>query len=168
MVAKELVQKEVLQFLRDNSTAVVATCYDDVPYGATVYFVVDNDFNFYFITRHNSNKYLNIHRNSKVAMVIGFGPEATTAQIEGAGELITDIDDAADIKERIQEHLGNDFTHHWPIEEITRYMDRKPALFKVTPSKILFTNLDNQKYPNTISRDQIRVFPATDDYVQAG
>ena len=49
---KEDLKKEALKFLNEQVTAALATVsVTGEPQVATIYYHVDNDFNFYFITR---------------------------------------------------------------------------------------------------------------------
>jgi nitroimidazol reductase NimA-like FMN-containing flavoprotein (pyridoxamine 5'-phosphate oxidase superfamily) len=69
---KGLLRNDVLKFLQKNKVAVVATASKDgIPEAATITYLFDDDFNFYFITRKQSQKLINLRKNPNVALVIG-------------------------------------------------------------------------------------------------
>lgn len=88
---KEISKQEVLKFLKEKALAVVSTIsIEGKPEAATVIYFIDDDFEFYFITRRNTRKFKNLQSNNNVALVVGTELMPVTVQIEGAAELITD------------------------------------------------------------------------------
>ncbi len=86
---KEISKQEALKFLKEKVLAVVSTVS---PTGklesATVMYFVDDEFNFYFVTRLNTRKSDNLRTNSNIAVVVGTELAPVTVQIEGTAELI--------------------------------------------------------------------------------
>ena len=87
---KEISKQEVLKFLKEKELAVVSTVSAaSKPESATVIYFIDDEFNFYFITRRNTRKFENLQLNKNVALVVGTELMPITVQIEGTAELIT-------------------------------------------------------------------------------
>lgn len=140
------VEKAALKFLTepDRLTAVVGSCPPDGDtHVATVYYYVDDHFNFYFLTAANTQKYRNLLANSNAAIVIGFGPSHTTIQGRGTAELLEKSSEEeneaiAYIKKRLQDH--NDET--WPVFQLGAYEGESIAVFKLTPDTLQLLNLE--------------------------
>lgn len=78
------IQQVVVEFLKNNATAVVSTCVKNQPEAATVFYVIDDELNLYFVTRRSSRKFKNLSSNNKVAVVVGTDAQnPTTVQMEG-------------------------------------------------------------------------------------
>jgi uncharacterized pyridoxamine 5'-phosphate oxidase family protein len=157
MMDKETIKKDVYKFLQENSTAVVATSFKDTPKAATVYFVVDEALNFYFITKRKTSKYLNAELNPNIAIVVGTGPEHITVQAGGRAELIVDSVE----KERImnlvvgkQRLMG---VKLWPIDELKNLSESHKVVFKFITEELYYMNLDSKRHPETISDELIKI-----------
>ncbi|OGM13186.1 hypothetical protein A3D84_05365 [Candidatus Woesebacteria bacterium RIFCSPHIGHO2_02_FULL_42_20] len=61
------IKKEFSKYLKSQRLMTLATCADK-PWVATVYFAVDNDLNFYFVSSPKSKHCKDIEKNSKVAV----------------------------------------------------------------------------------------------------
>lgn len=86
---KEELKKTVSYFLKTHELAVVATSSKSgQPEAATIGYMVDENFNFTFLTKQDSRKVKNILENPKVALVVGAVPGINTLQIEGEARLI--------------------------------------------------------------------------------
>ncbi|HTM68270.1 MAG TPA: pyridoxamine 5'-phosphate oxidase family protein [Candidatus Binatia bacterium] len=80
-----------LGFLRQNTMAAVSTASKDgKPELAFVYFIVDDVFTFFFITRRDSVKFRNIAENPLLAVSVANEDEVRTVQMYGAVEEVTD------------------------------------------------------------------------------
>lgn len=83
MTKKEL-KKEVLKFLdKTEMAALSTTSSNNLPQVATIYFVVDSQFNLYFATTPGSRKYRNLKQNSSVAIAVTDHKTLRTVQMEG-------------------------------------------------------------------------------------
>ncbi len=51
--------------------------------GAAIYFLVDEDFTFYFVTRSETYKYKNLEKNPTVALTVADPDTQTTVQLAG-------------------------------------------------------------------------------------
>src|SRR3989344_1188220 len=87
-------RENALKFLKENHTMVLATVsHDGMPHAATVYYMVDENFDLYFSTGEETKKFLNIKDNSNVALVVGTGPDIKTIQGGGKAEWIIEGQD---------------------------------------------------------------------------
>ena len=143
-----------LKFLRESITAVVATSTTDGnPHAAVIYFYVDDDFNFYFLTAHNTRKYENLMQNPKISLTVGFGPPYITIQGRGKAELLennSDEESAAIVK--IDKRLYSK-DYRWPLFEISRFKNEKLYVFKIIPSELTLLNLDKDNNLTTYRDD---------------
>jgi nitroimidazol reductase NimA-like FMN-containing flavoprotein (pyridoxamine 5'-phosphate oxidase superfamily) len=148
---------EALDFLKEPTriTAVVGTCsLDNIPYTATVYYWVDDEFNFYFLTATGTQKYLNLQANPQAAITIGFGPSYTTMQGGGPVELLEKNSEEekvaiAHLKKRLQEH-GN---KTWPIFKLDDFADESMAVFKINTITLQLLNLEKENDLEVTSDD---------------
>jgi len=149
MITEAKVGEDAQSFLKDNITAVVATSAGDVPRAATVYFLVDEKFNFYFITKSNTGAGENLSINPKAAIVVGTGPEHITVQASGECLAVTEGDEKERVMERFSEMFAREFIKTRPIADVYRYMDKDNILYRLTPKEVGFLNLDSTKYPDS-------------------
>lgn len=157
MVTQEKLREDVFRFLQESSTAVVATSYKGDPRASTVYFHVDDDFNFYFVTKRKTSKYINAELNPRSAIVVGTGPEHISVQARGSIELIVDDTEKQKIMNLItgkQKLMG---VKIWPIDELSNLEDSHKVLFKIVPEEMFFMNLDSTLHPDTISDTHVKI-----------
>lgn len=85
MENKQAVKAKALEFLKSQRVAVISTVAENGdPQSAVVTFLVDDEFNIFFVTRKKSRKFANIIRNPRVSVVVGFDPEQpSTIQMQG-------------------------------------------------------------------------------------
>jgi general stress protein 26 len=77
-------KKRAQEFLHDHPLGVLSTTGENgKPWGSAVYFVTDEDFNFFFVTREKTKKFQNIHANAHVALTVADGKTQTTVQAAG-------------------------------------------------------------------------------------
>jgi nitroimidazol reductase NimA-like FMN-containing flavoprotein (pyridoxamine 5'-phosphate oxidase superfamily) len=141
------IQKTALTFLTepDRLTAVVGSSASDGNcHVATIYYYVDDNFNFYFLTGTHSQKYNNLLENSNAAMAVGFGPSQTTIQGQGAAMLLEKSSEEeneaiAHIKQRLQNHQNET----WPIFQLDTYDSEAIAVFKFIPDTLQLLNLEH-------------------------
>jgi len=148
------IKKAALEFLNEPErlTAVIGSCpADGNAHVATVYYYVDTDFNFYFLTAANTQKYQNLQENPNAAIVIGFGPSYTTMQGQGTTVLLAkasteEREAIAHIKQRLQNHHNET----WPIFQLGAYDSESIAVFKLVPENLQLLNLEhNSELPVT-------------------
>lgn len=89
MENKQEIKAKALDFLKSQRVAVVSTVDEKGdPQSAAVTFLIDDEFNIFFVTRKKSRKFANIIRNPRVAVVVGFDPEhPSTIQMHGNAKI---------------------------------------------------------------------------------
>ncbi|MBC7707798.1 pyridoxamine 5'-phosphate oxidase family protein [Polaromonas sp.] len=76
--------KLIHAFLKKHPMGVLSTVgVDNVPWGAAVYYLSDEDFNIYFVTRAESLKYKNIEMNPYAALTVSDSETQITVQLSG-------------------------------------------------------------------------------------
>jgi len=76
--------QKVHAFLKQHPMGILSTVSaDGKPWGAAVYYVADEDFNFYFVTRVETYKYQNLDKKPLAALTIADNETQTTVQLAG-------------------------------------------------------------------------------------
>lgn len=148
-MSKEDLKKNALAFLREHTTAVLATSsLSGEPQAAALYYDVDDDFNFYFISSKESQKAKNLMVNKRASIVVGFGAGVST--IQGAGDV--------EITETIDFQLFTRIVARIKLKEasqlaLSHVIKSGFVTIKVTPRWLTWLNLDKETYPETYSKD---------------
>lgn len=105
-----------VKFLTDNRLAVISTVsHHSTPQSAFIYYVVDENYDIYFITTKESRKLKNILENNLVALVIAQEVEPYELQIEGIGEVIKDMGKKMVILDKYSRRANeNPKAFNWP------------------------------------------------------
>lgn len=144
------VKQDALDFLRESVVAVLATSVGDAPHAAAVYYDVDDVFSFYFVTKPNTHKSIQIAENPKVGLVVGTGPEKISVQATGTAELVVG-EKRGEIMESLANKLSTKGVDNLPAEIMKDLRDQKFLVYKIIPQELVFMNMDAQAYPNSIS-----------------
>lgn len=160
MPRDEQARIDAKHFLKENIIAVIATSRHGEPRASTVYYYMDDYFNFYFITKQNSGKYASIQleMNTKAAIVVGTGPEYITVQAHGTTELVADDTERNRILGIFAAIRDRSHITALPIDMMENLKDGEKIVFKLVPDQILFMNMNSRKYPGSISDDYVEVF----------
>ena len=155
---------DAYNFLKNNFVAVLATSYLNLPYTSTIYYTVDDKLNFYFVTKMNTDKYLNLKANKNVAMAIGMGPKHISVQIRGHATVLKDEKWRNRILKEIESILIKQKIENWPIKKMKNLQAKKKILdgevvYKVIPQHLVFINLDDQFFPDSISNKHHHIIP---------
>jgi nitroimidazol reductase NimA-like FMN-containing flavoprotein (pyridoxamine 5'-phosphate oxidase superfamily) len=143
----------------DRLTAVIgSSASDGNVHVATVYYFVDDAFNFYFMTAARSEKYNNLCENKNAALVVGFGPSQTTIQGQGAAQLLEkgsdeELQAIAHLKARLQKHENET----WPIFQLESFERESIAVFKFVPQKLQVLNLENESYFELTTENMLQI-----------
>jgi uncharacterized protein YhbP (UPF0306 family) len=138
---------------------VIGSCPSDGDtHVATVYYYVDDNFNFYFLTATNTRKYKNLLENPNAAIVVGFGPSQTTIQGQGTATLLEKASDEennaiAQIKKQLQDH--NNET--WPVFQLDAYDNESIAVFKLVPQRLQLLNLESSSGLAVTKEDVLQI-----------
>jgi general stress protein 26 len=138
------IHSQLIEYLRNQTIAVVSTVSPEgKPMSATVYFIVDNDFTFYFITKTFSRKHKNLEQNPNISMVVGTENKPVTVQMEGSAERIVDKDI---FKERFDNFVDLLSKNNYvgPIFQLSEE-DNELVIYKVKPNWLRWLDLRGEK-----------------------
>ncbi len=150
-------KEDVLNFLRENSTAVLATAYQNRPRVSTIYYFVDDEFNFYFATKRKTSKYINISINPEVAFVVGTGPEHISVQAHGIADIVVKEEERERLLDLLVGKQNLKGVKLWPIDELKHLKDGYKVLFKVVPEELFYINIDSSKHQGSVLSESIRI-----------
>lgn len=104
MQADATTRADALAFAKAHTAGVLATVSKDfMPHASVVYFVADDNFNIYFLTKRDSRKFAAIKAHPQVAFTLGRQDIPQTLQIEGmASELESKEDQDAHLPDLMQ------------------------------------------------------------------
>ncbi len=91
-------QTRAYAFLKEHDLAVIATVSEKGdPLASAVYYWLDEDYSFYFLTKSKTRKFQNIEDTGKLAVVVSDEAKLTTVQGEGKAEVVKDPSTQAEI-----------------------------------------------------------------------
>lgn len=126
---------KIIEFLKNHGAGVLATATPDgVPSAATVYFVTDDELNFYFVTKEKTTKHKNLQVNSHVSIAISDAKSQTTLQIDGKATAIEDIKQFMELFNRILDL--NDRTSDSTRPPVSKLYAGDYFMYLVKPSKV--------------------------------
>jgi nitroimidazol reductase NimA-like FMN-containing flavoprotein (pyridoxamine 5'-phosphate oxidase superfamily) len=142
--------REALEFLRSkNSVGMIATVDSEgQPYVSPVYFVMGSEFDLFFLTTKGTHKSKNIEVNSKVAFSVGTGPEYISVMIRGDAS-IPNSDEQNQALAKMTEVLEKVKAFKWPLRTLEDLKDQNLVLYKITPKKVTFLNINSTQEPKS-------------------
>jgi uncharacterized pyridoxamine 5'-phosphate oxidase family protein len=154
------IKADALEFIRSQTTMVVATASSSgIPEAATIYFDVDDDFTFYFLTADTSKKYQNLGQNGQIAIVIGAGSALSTVQ--GGGRVyrvdrVEKVAEANDIIARVFKRAGTVNHQEFPIVALP-HIDYGAFILK--PSWLRWLSLEKNTFPEAYAHGYHQLIP---------
>src|SRR3989344_202 len=150
-----------IKFLKDHKSAVVATASrSGEPEAATLFYAIDNDFTFNFITDKESRKYKNLKENPHVAIVIGTGPDVMSVQCGGHAEIIDYLKDTDRAEKIIRKVIDNTKLHGGPPAlPVLMNPDVELGVFVVKPEWMTMLNLEYKKDPEGYKSEYYKILP---------
>jgi len=122
-------RRMILDFLRQHTLAVIATCgRDGRPEAAAIDFSVRDDLEIVFDTFEHTRKFVNLSEQSRVALVIGWDNNITV-QYEGDATKVS-----ADDLERYQE------AHVKSVPAEREFVEKGAVVFRVEPRWIRYSD----------------------------
>lgn len=134
-----MTKDQAYQFLKDINIAVLATSSENKPLASTMYYVVDNELNIYFITKDSTTKYTQINTNPNVSVVVTNRELVQTIQIMGIASTITDIPAKMSIIHQMSQANVKKKWLHWP-PPISKVENGEMVVVKVTPNWMRFAD----------------------------
>ena len=137
--ATEKIEQSALQFAKARKLAIISTVSSEgVPESAMVLYHIDDEFNFFFVTRSDSRKVRNLSTNKNISVVIGTDLGPSTLQMSGTAEIIPQ-----DEQKTFIENLSKDTTlgalYYGPFLEIVGI---NFTLYKVKMNWVRWLTLD--------------------------
>jgi len=127
-------RKDVFNFLTKHSVAVLATVSEKhAPHASAMYFVVDEELNFFFLTKSSTRRFLHIQTNDQVAIVVSANNSPQSVQIEGKASIISDPWQQRNIVNQVAEKSASQGKKFWP-PPVSQLQDGEIAILKVTPT----------------------------------
>ncbi len=118
------------------------------PYLSPVYYAMGNDFEVYFLTGKNTHKAENIELNNKVAFSVGTGPEYISVMIRGTAS-IPGSEEEERAFARLKDIFEKNDVKNWPLRTLDDLKDQNLVLYKITPEKVTFLNMNSTEEPKT-------------------
>ncbi len=129
----EVARADALAFLKSHTAGVLATVSKDhMPHASAVFYVADDAFNIYFVTKVDSRKAVAIREHPQVAFTIGRLDVPQTLQIEGVASEVSEGDEMAQRIPDLMKTLEENNPHYIPIAK----MDSKVVLMWLEPKWI--------------------------------
>jgi len=151
--------QKVHEFLKHHPMGVLSTVSEDgKPWGAAIYYVADEDFNFYFVTRVETSKYYNLDKNPVAAITIADSETQTTVQASGK-ILKLPVDKYMDIVFNKLAHVRHQDDLNWtpPIDKLRDGGDYMPLY--IVPDRLQFADYKHPK--SDVHADYIeKIIPA--------
>ena len=128
-------KKQILEFLRQHTVAVLATITpDNKPEAAAVEYVITDKLEIIFNTFATYRKYRNLKNNANVSFVVGF--KDVTVQYEGT---------AAEAKGKVEEECKK--LHSKQIKHKTKFHQMpETRYFKVSPKWVRYTDYSKKPW----------------------
>lgn len=135
---------KVHDFLKRHRMGILSTAdAEGMPWGAAIYFVADDDFNFYFVTRSGTHKYHNIDRNPRAAITVADPASQTTVQASGTVSKVP-VEDYMDVVFNKLSKIKPKDDVHWspPINKLD---EGNFMPLKLTPTKLHYADYKHLK-----------------------
>lgn len=118
-----------------------------VPNVAPVLFTVDNDFNFYFVTRAGTRKHKNILVNKRVSMSI-WHHNSLALQVDGLASQLIDKKGLESVVEELANKAVAEDKNFWP--PVLRFCHSQYVVLKIKPTRLRLIDLSQ---PNIVDQD---------------
>ncbi|MFI5205339.1 MAG: pyridoxamine 5'-phosphate oxidase family protein [Candidatus Paceibacterales bacterium] len=134
---EEALKIRILEFIKQHHIAAIATVNSySLPEASIVGFAVRHDFTIHIATYDSSRKFLNLKRNPRVALVVGW-EHGKTVQIEGHAEQITDPEEIKDIE----------WTDLEKMPTVAKYIKPDRAVFlKIIPKWLKYSDFSTEPW----------------------
>lgn len=123
------------EFLAENKIGVLCTISEgSKPHATLVYYLYEDPFTMYFLTKAETAKAKNILSNPEVALVVGIEDKPVTAQVYGVAESYEGENKTQVINNLIAK--AQEGNYHWP--PILDIKAGEPVLFKINITRVQF------------------------------
>lgn len=135
-------EQQTLEYLKEHRLGVVSTVdKSGAPHIASVFYVYDEDFTFYFFSREATQKFEDIIDNNKVAFVVSSEDPPATVQMTGVAEVVASGDQTSEIVARLAKRTEDFSKNNWlPIMQME---GKGVRVVKITPNWLRYGNFAN-------------------------
>lgn len=130
-------KKETLNFLRQEPLGTIATTDKrGVVKLSAVYFFVNNDFSFHFVTKTNTKKYKHLISGSKITLLACSEARLMSVEITGRPRVVHDSLEIVKVIEKFHTLAENQPVKYWmpPIAQISA---GNYIVIETTPKRVL-------------------------------
>lgn len=142
--------QHVHDFLKQHHMGILSTVTgDNKPWGSAIYFVVDDEFNVFFVTRQQTFKYQNIEKNPFAALTVADDEGQTSVQLAGEISKVA-VEDYMDVVFTRLAAVRPKGDNNWapPVEKVYKgdYIPLRltPTKLQYADFKELSTDFDHQ------------------------
>ena len=142
-------------FLRNHPLGTLATMGEDgMPQLAAVYFLPEDDFTCFFVTKESTRKYANISRQP-IATFLSFDESALVSiELTGSVALVTDLAEVAKAITAFQKLAETRSAGYW-VPPVSKVAGSQFVVCKLVPTMVNFNNFslrsDEQGIPQQMS-----------------
>ncbi|CAN5134304.1 hypothetical protein BH11PAT1_BH11PAT1_6600 [soil metagenome] len=142
-------KKEVYVYLKSLAIAVLSTVSSEGnPHAAVIYFISDEDLNFYFLTKSDTRKAKNLTSHSEAALTIVDPNSPRTIQVTGPVSEIEEPQMYINIMDKISEENAKGNNFFWPPPLSKLDSDGDLVLYKLTPNWLRYADFTESTKEN--------------------
>ena len=134
--------QELLQFLRSHDVAALASIKENKAYASTIYYFVEDDLRFYFLTRNGTLKFTNLRENGGVGLVITDQQTLQTVQVQGIAKEVDYSKEYQTTVKKFTDQLAKS-GKEWEKIPINHITSGYYAFVQITPTWIRWTDFIN-------------------------
>lgn len=143
-------RNEIYSYLKRLTIAILSTVSDEgKPYASVIYFVADHNLNFFFLTKSDTKKALNLEKNNNAALTILDPANPKTIQATGTVMKVQDADIYTYILKRIAEDNSKKGGFYWPppLSKLRSVGDL--VMYRLEPNWLRFADFTESAYTST-------------------
>ena len=142
---------QALAFLEERKVAVLSTVSEKgEAWGAAIYYVIEQNFTFYFFTHVESKKYKNIQAHPQAALTVVDDPTQTTVQVSGKIAKVPMSEELNTVYRQLARiHPPGQLRWAPPVSK--NYDEGPLAVLKLTPDEVRFSQFKLDKPHSDVS-----------------
>ena len=144
MAIKIIDREHTLKFLEGNSLAVISTVTKEgKPDGSAVYYLIEKNFDIFFISKKGTAEYKNIHHLNEVVLTVTNTATNETAKIKGKAEPVN----KAALTIEIMENVAGKLNHDDDFETVLPILKREAGdimAIKIKPYQITMSDYSGE------------------------
>lgn len=134
----------IVDYINNHNLAIASTVDEGgLPHAAPIYYVIDGDYNFYFVTPIKTQKSKNLKANSEIVLTITNEESKETVQVRGSAKPNEKI--LSDILPKLAQKLNHEKGLMLDLP-LLNYKNQKKIVMVVTPEKIRFRRYSKEGF----------------------